>query len=349
MPMYIGDYLGDTMHLTTEQHGAYLLLLFYLWRRPVLADDDAVLAKICGLSSGAWRRTRAVLAEFFLIADGTWRHNRIDKERARVQGVNDSYAAKAQKASLARWNSDAPSIPPSNAPSNAPSIPPSIASSIPQAMLEHADTQSHTHTHKDLRAKTSRVDVRHAVFRSVLAEYWLAKNPLSPEMPWTGRDAAQLNQLLKASPLLNEVQFRQLLQNRARSQVAHGDRVYLWIHNLTRYQEPMTQYNKPASAGSSYASRSDINRDATIDAVDRALGIVREQARAALGRTRPAGAEPTGLDYPGVPVVDGAGSAGGAVDLPGDGDYGLAPGDFADGPAGADGPLPYGKTVTVTS
>ena len=144
--MYIGDYLGDTMHLTTEQHGAYLLLLFYLWRRPILADDDAVLAKISGLSSAAWRRTRVVLAEYFEIADGTWRHNRIDKERARVQVVNDSYAAKAQKAASARWKPDAAGNAPGIASGIAPSIASGIASSIPQALPGHADTQSHTHT-----------------------------------------------------------------------------------------------------------------------------------------------------------------------------------------------------------
>jgi hypothetical protein len=66
----------------------------------------------------------------------------------------------------------------------------------------------------------------------MLSEYWQAKNPALPEMPWTGRDAKALSDFLSALPGLQETQFATMLGNRARSAVAHGDRVYLWICKL---------------------------------------------------------------------------------------------------------------------
>ena len=40
MPMYWDAYIADTTHLSTEEHGAYLLLLAAMWRRDGSVPDD---------------------------------------------------------------------------------------------------------------------------------------------------------------------------------------------------------------------------------------------------------------------------------------------------------------------
>jgi uncharacterized protein YdaU (DUF1376 family) len=368
MPVFIGDYLADTMHLSTEQHGAYLLLLFHLWRRGSLRDEDAVLAKISGLGESAWHQHRPVLAEFFKIHDGLWHHGRVEKERARVTATKQSKASKAKLAASHRWSkADASSIAqamPGDADSDSdsdsesilpvrpaqPQVPPLRSCGAPVGMtslfgqeevssgLELLSCQEESFR---LQKKVS--DPRHGRFRAILAQYWRTKNHASPEMPWQGRDAKALGDFLAASPKLNETQFRQMVDNRARSAVAHGDRVYLWISNLTRFQEEITVYNKPASAGGGYASRAEINRNSVVSAVDGAFLLAQEHA----DRVRQTGAEPTGFDDSGVPAADGPGPGRCAVALPGNGHHRLAARDAAHGETRTDGPLPYRAPVTT--
>ena len=80
MPLYIGDYLQDTTRLSTEQHGAYLLLIMDYWTNGPLPDDDAALAQVTRLQPAAWKKLRPAIARLFQIADGEWRHKRIDEE-----------------------------------------------------------------------------------------------------------------------------------------------------------------------------------------------------------------------------------------------------------------------------
>ena len=78
MPLYIADYLADTRHLTTLQHGAYLLLIMEYWKKGRLSEDVTILRAISLLDRHQWRRNKDVLAAMF--QQPGWRHPRIDAE-----------------------------------------------------------------------------------------------------------------------------------------------------------------------------------------------------------------------------------------------------------------------------
>jgi uncharacterized protein YdaU (DUF1376 family) len=82
-PLVVGDYLKDTSRLTTEQHGAYLLLLMDYWVDGPPPDDDVALAAITRLDAKRWKATRPAMLKFFRIEDGVWRQKRADEEKER--------------------------------------------------------------------------------------------------------------------------------------------------------------------------------------------------------------------------------------------------------------------------
>lgn len=84
MPLYVADYLGDTRHLTTEQHGAYLLLLMAMWRAGgrVPAEGEK-LARIVGLTPAKWAKLEEDVLAFFRVEAGDLVHRRMEKELMR--------------------------------------------------------------------------------------------------------------------------------------------------------------------------------------------------------------------------------------------------------------------------
>ena len=90
MPLYIGDYLADTGHLTATQHGAYLLLLMHYWRKRELPTDDKQLAAIAKLPLRIWLDTKETLQAFFY--EG-WKHKKVESELAKRQEVSNKRAA----------------------------------------------------------------------------------------------------------------------------------------------------------------------------------------------------------------------------------------------------------------
>lgn len=107
MPLYVGSYIQDTAHLSTEEHGAYLLLLMQCWSNGGhLPDDDERLRRITRMDKAPWNRSKGVLREFFTVDTevNKLRHGRVDIELERA-GANIEQRRAAGKASAAKRNS----------------------------------------------------------------------------------------------------------------------------------------------------------------------------------------------------------------------------------------------------
>jgi len=84
MPWYIGDYLSKTGHLTTEQHGAYLLLIAHCWQHGKIPTDDRACAAIARMTPAKYKSAKKTLGDFFK-PDGT--HNRVTEELEKAEAV----------------------------------------------------------------------------------------------------------------------------------------------------------------------------------------------------------------------------------------------------------------------
>lgn len=102
MPLYVADYLGDTTHLTCEQHGAYLKLLMCLWRSDgVLPLDEAKITRMVGVTPARWAKMGADVMAFFQADETTFWSKRLNAELEKT----DEYVE--QKRAAGRASADA--------------------------------------------------------------------------------------------------------------------------------------------------------------------------------------------------------------------------------------------------
>ncbi|MFY1029127.1 DUF1376 domain-containing protein [Pseudomonas asiatica] len=101
MQLYVADYLADTMHLTTEEHGAYLLLIFNYWQTGK-AIPVARLARIARLSDERWTVVERSLNEFFNERSGEWVHARIERDLDAVREAQTQRSAAGKASAAAR-------------------------------------------------------------------------------------------------------------------------------------------------------------------------------------------------------------------------------------------------------
>ncbi len=104
MPLYVADYLGDTMHLSTVQHGAYILLLMHHWRSGALPDDDVQLASIARCDLKIWQKSMAnVLRSFFQKTDSGLVQKRLAQEKVKAEELTEIRSKIGKEGAEKRW------------------------------------------------------------------------------------------------------------------------------------------------------------------------------------------------------------------------------------------------------
>jgi uncharacterized protein YdaU (DUF1376 family) len=94
MPIYIGDYISSTTHLTAEQHGAYLMMMMTAWKMGgILPNDDDQLMAITKLSPERWEKSKSILFAFFLVSEMGLIQERLFNELSKARGITNARSA----------------------------------------------------------------------------------------------------------------------------------------------------------------------------------------------------------------------------------------------------------------
>lgn len=102
MQLYVSDFIGDTLSLSTEQIGAYMLLLMAMWNaKGKLPDDDAKLARIVRMSLKKWKAISPEVLAYFDREAGDISHNRLTFELQKSERQTESRAAAGAKGGAA--------------------------------------------------------------------------------------------------------------------------------------------------------------------------------------------------------------------------------------------------------
>lgn len=158
--LWTDAYLADTTHLSTIEHGAYLLLLMAMWRSKTtsLPNDPELLARYAKLTSGQWQRVWPSIQSFFNVDGNSITQGRLTREAEAVRQKSKSNSAAAN----ARWLKD-------NKSSDADAV---------RTQCQNDAIHNHNHIHKK---KEQKAGSRDPEFVEWYSAYPLKKAPEAAE------------------------------------------------------------------------------------------------------------------------------------------------------------------------
>lgn len=106
MPLFWGDFLANTMHLTAQEAGAYLFLIGHAWEH----DGEIAVAdlqRVARVNNAHWHSVRPRLEQFFTTTKvvRAWYHERVHSELIKAAEIaNKRKGAALQMHSKSRAN-----------------------------------------------------------------------------------------------------------------------------------------------------------------------------------------------------------------------------------------------------
>lgn len=77
MPLYIGEYHAQTMHLGARECGALILLMLHYWQHGKIPTQSPLLAKVCRCNEREWKDIAEIIS---------WPEGDLGKALARIMG-----------------------------------------------------------------------------------------------------------------------------------------------------------------------------------------------------------------------------------------------------------------------
>jgi uncharacterized protein YdaU (DUF1376 family) len=104
MPLYTGDYLRDTRHLTPTKHGVYLLLLMHCFdqKGPLPLDEQECAGIANCRSADEVDSLRYILERYFIRMDDGWYNRRMQAVIEKAESISNYRSEAGRKGYQAR-------------------------------------------------------------------------------------------------------------------------------------------------------------------------------------------------------------------------------------------------------
>ena len=73
------DHIADTLHLSLEAQGCYILILFHTWNKNCQPFNDKELRSLLRITPRKWRKIKDEITPLFDLSEGTFKQKRLEK------------------------------------------------------------------------------------------------------------------------------------------------------------------------------------------------------------------------------------------------------------------------------